>query len=51
MDAESEDIKVHVLSVASAWQALQRGELNNAHTIIAMQWLMMNKKRLQEQWR
>lgn len=50
LEDESEDIKVHVLSVDQAWQKLQQGQLNNAHTLIAMQWLMMNKSRLQEQW-
>jgi ADP-ribose pyrophosphatase len=51
LEDESEDIKVHVLSFEQAWQKMQQGDLNNAHTIIAMQWLQMNKQRLQEQWR
>lgn len=50
LEEEAEDIRVQVLPVDQAWQKLQQGELNNAHTIIALQWLMMNKQRLQQQW-
>ncbi|MCR8923615.1 NUDIX domain-containing protein [Dasania sp. GY-MA-18] len=48
---EAEDIRVQVIPVAQAWQKLQRGDINNAHSIIALQWLMMNKTQVQEQWR
>ncbi len=48
---EHEDIRVHVLSSDQAWQALQDGRLNNAMTIIAMQWLIINKQALLERWK
>ena len=48
---EHEDIRVHVLSSTQAWQALQDGRLNNAMTIIAMQWLVINKQALLERWK
>lgn len=50
LDVESEDIRVHVLPVEQAFQKLKDGELNNAHTIIAMQWLQLNHQSLREQW-
>lgn len=50
LEHEGEDIRVHVLGYEQCWQLLQRGELNNAHTIIAVQWLAMNRERLREQW-
>jgi ADP-ribose pyrophosphatase len=48
---EGEDIRVHVLAVDDAMQRLQRGEMHNAHTIIALQWLQLHRQRLREQWR
>lgn len=47
---EAEDIRVHVLSVDKALQYLSDGKLNNAHTIIAMQWLQLNRERIKRQW-
>ena len=47
---EAEDIRVHVLPAAEAFARLQQGEYTNAHTIIALQWLYMNKASLQAQW-
>ena len=51
VEDEAEDIRVHVMSAAQAFSHLQQGEISNAHTLIALQWLQMNKARLQEQWR
>lgn len=48
---EHEDIRVHVVAFDAAVDLLNRGELCNAHTIVAMQWLQMNRLRLREQWR
>lgn len=48
---EHEDIRVHVLSSKQALQALQDGHLNNAMTIIAIQWLAINKQALLERWK
>ena len=43
---EYEDLKVHVISVASAMEALQTGKVNNAATIIGLQWLKTNQAHL-----
>jgi ADP-ribose pyrophosphatase len=50
LDVESEDIRVHVLAVDDCWQKLQQGEIINAPTIIALQWLQSNRQRLRELW-
>lgn len=47
---EGEDIRVHVVSVAAALQRLSAGQLCNAHTIIALQWLQLHRQRLQKMW-
>jgi len=47
---EHEDIRVEVLSVADAWQALQDGRLNNAMAIIALQWLIIHREQVRQQW-
>ncbi len=39
LDHENEDIKVHVLSCDDALIMLDSGKINNATTIIALQWL------------
>ena len=48
--SEHEDIRVHVLSVESALQMMQTGQINNAAAIIALQWLALNRERLDEKW-
>ena len=40
--SEGEDIRVHKVSSAEAFAALKTGEINNAATIIALQWLELN---------
>lgn len=50
LPAEGEDIRVHVLSVQQCWQKLLNGELNNAHTLVAVQWLKLNHQWLRERW-
>ncbi len=39
---EGEDIRVHVLSVSDAFAAVRQGRIDNAATIIALQWLELN---------
>lgn len=39
LDEEHEDIRVHVLSFARAWELLQAGRLDNAMCLIAFHWL------------
>lgn len=48
---EGEDIRVHVLPVEQAFSRLANGELCNAHTIIALQWLQLHRQRLRDLWR
>jgi len=48
---EGEDILVQVCPREQAWQRLQQHRINNAATIIALQWLQMNYLQLQERWR
>ncbi len=43
---ENEDIKVHVLSSQEAFDAIRTGKINNAATIIALQWLELNRDKL-----
>lgn len=40
--AEHEDIRLKRLSFAEAWKQMQQGAINNAATIIALQWLKLN---------
>jgi len=39
---EGEDIRVHVLSVSEAFAAIKDGRIQNAASIIALQWLELN---------
>lgn len=48
---EGEDIRVNVMSLNQALAALQCGRINNAPAIIALQWLALNKARLQTRWK
>lgn len=48
---EHEDIRVHVFSYDDCTALLQTGVINNAITIIALQWLQMQRARLRELWR
>ena len=47
---EGEDIRVHVWPLAAALQAVQDGRIDNAASIIALQWLALNKARVQADW-
>ncbi len=50
LDEENEDIEVVTLGYDEAVAALQEGQLDNAMTIVALQWLMLNKTRLRAAW-
>lgn len=43
---EHEDIRVHVFSLEECWQALAEGTVNNAMTLISLQWLQLNYQSL-----
>lgn len=48
---ENEDIEVVVLSMHEAVQALASGAINNAMTIMAIQWLQLNKPVVLQAWK
>jgi len=47
---EHEDIKVHSLSEQDAQKLLQAGAIDNAATVIALQWLALHKSQVRQQW-
>lgn len=48
--SEQEDIKVHSLSRLMAMQLLQAGKIDNAATVIALQWLALNLENVRKSW-
>ncbi len=48
--AEQEDIKVHVMSRQQAVELLQAGKIDNAATVIALQWLSLHLESVRAQW-
>ncbi len=50
LEEEGEDIRVKVISFEKAVQWLKEGRLNNASTIISMQWLMLNRDEMKKLW-
>jgi ADP-ribose pyrophosphatase len=48
---EHEDIRVTVLPFAEAKARLEAGRIDNATALIALQWLVMNRDKLRQQWR
>ena len=47
---EHEDILVHQMPCSEAFAMLDRGEINNGHTLIALQWLALHGERLRADW-
>jgi ADP-ribose pyrophosphatase len=47
---EHEDIKVHLLSRHAAMQLLAEQKIDNAATVIALQWLALNLDKVQQAW-
>jgi len=50
LKAEQEDIKVHLLQRTDALALLNAGKIDNAATVIALQWLQLNLHQVQQQW-
>lgn len=50
LESEGEDIRVQVVDRAQAVALLQSGGLDNAATIIALQWLALNGDALRRRW-
>jgi ADP-ribose pyrophosphatase len=48
---EGEDIRVLVLSLDEALTAVNAGRIDNAASIIALQWLALNRAQVQQAWR
>lgn len=46
LEEEQEDIKVHVFDYNDAIDLLKSGDLDNAATVICMQWLALNKSQI-----
>ncbi|MNL87583.1 ADP-ribose pyrophosphatase [compost metagenome] len=47
---EGEDIRVLVLSFNEALAAMEAGRLDNAASIIALQWLALHRERVRQTW-
>lgn len=47
---EGEDIRAQVFSFDDVMALMASGKINNAHTLIALQWLQLNKRDVQRQW-
>jgi ADP-ribose pyrophosphatase len=45
---EGEDIKVHIVPIEQAFALVDNGEIDNAATIICLQWLKLNQDKLKE---
>ncbi|WP_111976448.1 ADP-ribose diphosphatase [Algibacillus agarilyticus] len=50
LDYEDEDIKVHVVSREQALHYMNTGQIENAATIISLQWLELNLAKIREAW-
>lgn len=50
LDYEDEDIKVYVVSRSEAYDLVKSGQIENGASIIALQWLELNKDDLRSQW-
>lgn len=51
LDHEGEDIKVHVLSLDDALAAIESGRVDSSYTIMALQWLALNRDSVAHRWR
>ncbi len=47
---EGEDIRVHRMPSAQALTMMDNGQIDNAATLISLQWFALNKNKLIEQW-
>ena len=50
LDTEGEDIKTHIMHVDEALQRLNSGEIDNAATVISLQWLALNRDKIRKKW-
>jgi ADP-ribose pyrophosphatase len=47
---ENEDIRVHVVSREKAYQLVEEGSIDNAASVIALQWLQLHYEKLRIEW-
>ena len=47
---ENEDIRVHVVSREQAYQWVEEGKIDNAASVIALQWLQLHYEALRQEW-
>ena len=47
---EGEDIRLHVVSREQAYRWVEEGRIDNATTVIALQWLELHRAKLQQRW-
>ena len=48
---ENEDIRVHVVSREQAYQWVEEGLIDNAASVIALQWLQLHHQNLRNEWK
>lgn len=48
---ENEDIRVHVVSREQAYQWVEDGKIDNAASVIALQWLQLHYQTLRNEWK
>ncbi|EPK6616609.1 ADP-ribose diphosphatase [Enterobacter cloacae] len=48
---ENEDIRVHVVSREQAYQWIEEGKIDNAASVIALQWLQLHYQTLRNEWK
>lgn len=48
---ENEDIRVHVVSREQAYQWVEEGKIDNAVSVIALQWLQLHYQTLRNEWK
>jgi len=47
---EGEDIRLHVVSREQAYRWVEEGRIDNAATVIALQWLQLHLAEIRSQW-
>ncbi len=50
LEEEGEDIRVHVWPLEDALDAVKDGRIDNAASIIALQWLALNRAEVRGLW-
>ncbi|MFG1490671.1 ADP-ribose diphosphatase, partial [Oceanospirillum sp. HFRX-1_2] len=50
LEEENEDIRVELIDTEEAFKGLEDGRINNAMAIIGLQWLQLNRTRLQQRY-